>query len=204
MSCFLSFLSNPCGEYNAGDSFSHASSPPRCILHASGDESEGRRCAGKRRSVLVMLHGFHRAAASPAHHRQRLFGRRAALRADALPRDEKSPARATSVSASSWQEAIVPPGGAPAPPECELAKLARRRCIPLRPDDASRERPSSSGTKWVYSRIGILSIVIYFLTSRDPRTPLISAGQKEVTTSSHSRRLAVMRPSHFACTPDRL
>ena len=51
------------------------------------------------------------------------------------------------VSASSWQEALVPPGGAPAPPECELAKLARRRRIPLRPYDASRERPSASGIK---------------------------------------------------------
>ena len=49
------------------------------------------------------------------------------------------------VSASSWQEALVPPGGAPAPPECELAKLARRRRIPLRPYDASRERPSANG-----------------------------------------------------------
>jgi hypothetical protein len=30
-------------------------------------------------------------------------------------------------SASSWQGSVVTPGGAPPPPECELAKLARRR-----------------------------------------------------------------------------
>ena len=44
------------------------------------------------------------------------------------------------------------PGGAPVPPECGLAKPARRRCIPLHPNDASRERPSLSGMA-----IGILS-----------------------------------------------
>jgi hypothetical protein len=74
--------------------------------------------------------------------------RRAALRIGCLARDEKSPAR-PSASASSWQGSLVTPGGAPVPPECELAKLARRRCIPLRSNDASRERPSLNGTNKV-------------------------------------------------------
>ena len=52
-----------------------------------------------------------------------------------------SPAHVPSVSASSWQETLVPPGGAPVPPECELAKLARRRCIPLRHQERLRTAP---------------------------------------------------------------
>ena len=42
-------------------------------------------------------------------------------------------------------------GGAPEPPGCVAANHARRRRIPLRPDDASRERPSANGMKGLYS-----------------------------------------------------
>jgi len=39
-----------------------------------------------------------------------------------------------------------PPGGAPAPPECVLARHARRRRIRSRPHDASWERPLADRT----------------------------------------------------------
>ena len=51
-------------------------------------------------------------------------------------------------SASSWQGSVVTPGGAPTPPGCKLAKLARGRRTSLHSHDASRERPSVSEVKW--------------------------------------------------------
>ena len=45
------------------------------------------------------------------------------------------------VSASSWQRLLVASGGAPVPPECELAKPARRRRIPLRHSERLRTAP---------------------------------------------------------------
>jgi hypothetical protein len=45
------------------------------------------------------------------------------------------------VSASSWQDLIVGPGGAPLPPECFIANEARGRRAPSRSRNASRERP---------------------------------------------------------------
>src|SRR4051812_4032403 len=44
-------------------------------------------------------------------------------------------------SASSWQEALVPPGGAPTPPECELARLPRGRRPSPRPGITRRRLP---------------------------------------------------------------
>ena len=44
-------------------------------------------------------------------------------------------------SASSWQGPVVVPGGAPAPPECEVTSLARgRRAIPV-PEASCRNAP---------------------------------------------------------------
>ena len=71
--------------------------------------------------------------------------RRAALRAGCFAAGPNVSRARRIRSASSWQGSLVTPGGAPAPPECELAQLARRRRIPLRSNDASRERPSLSG-----------------------------------------------------------
>jgi len=51
-------------------------------------------------------------------------------------------------SASSWQGSVVTPGGAPSPPGCKLAKLARGRRTSLHSHDASRERPSVSEVEW--------------------------------------------------------
>jgi hypothetical protein len=48
-------------------------------------------------------------------------------------------------SASSWQGPVVVPGGAPAPPECEVTSLARgRRAIPV-PEASCRNAPRRDG-----------------------------------------------------------
>jgi hypothetical protein len=44
-------------------------------------------------------------------------------------------------SASSWREALVPPGGAPTPPEYEVASLVRGRRPSTRPGIAGRRLP---------------------------------------------------------------
>src|SRR3990172_444188 len=47
------------------------------------------------------------------------------------------------MSASSWQGLVVAPEGAPAPPECDPAKIARRRRTPSRfttPRDSAPQR----------------------------------------------------------------
>ena len=49
------------------------------------------------------------------------------------------------------------PGRSPGTARVLACEPARRRRIPLRPDDASRERPSASGMDEVYSPIGRLS-----------------------------------------------
>jgi hypothetical protein len=51
------------------------------------------------------------------------------------------------MSASSWQGLVVAPEGAPAPPECDPAKIARRRRTPSRfttPHDRAPQR-----TRWM-------------------------------------------------------
>jgi hypothetical protein len=49
-------------------------------------------------------------------------------------------------SASSWQEVLVPPGGAPKPPEREVTSLARGCRVPLRPSVRPPEgRPHRAG-----------------------------------------------------------
>jgi hypothetical protein len=69
------------------------------------------------------------------------FRRRAALFGGRL-NDRRQP--------SSWQAAHSgQPGGAPTPPECVLAKHARRRRIPFRLQDASGRRPSTNETSGI-------------------------------------------------------
>ena len=91
----------------------------------------------------MMLHDFRRTAAS-----RRTIGSVFAVTGPRFAQDVCRGlgfSRARHIrSASSWRGSIVTPGGAPVPPECVAANHARRRCIPLRSDDASRERPSSS------------------------------------------------------------
>ena len=60
-------------------------------------------------------------------------------------------------SASSWQAPVVGPGGAPAPPECEVTSLARGRRVPLRLRHVSGRRPSKSRTRTNIIVLGVLS-----------------------------------------------
>ncbi len=96
--------------------------------------------------------------------------RRAALRYTRIPTNGMRR------SASSWRGFIVTPGGAPAPPGCELAKPARRRRTSLRSNDASRERP---------------------FDERDYRN-LINTGILSRSFSRHASRAPELRSPHFA------
>ncbi len=53
-------------------------------------------------------------------------------------------------SASSWQEVLVPPGGAPASPGCETANLARGCRYPSRFKNASRSAPHRMNGRTIY------------------------------------------------------
>jgi hypothetical protein len=63
-------------------------------------------------------------------------------------------------SASSWRGVLLPPGGAPAPPEreaCVSLRFARGHRTLFRRRDASRRRPQPNKVKGILSIIGISS-----------------------------------------------
>jgi hypothetical protein len=91
-----------------------------------------RRLSALHRGVLLTAPGraFRNRLAIPAASDCRILVRR---RVSSLATGRRKPVP----SASSWQGAVVPPGGAPAPPGTELARLRRGRRIPCRRHDAS-------------------------------------------------------------------
>ncbi len=99
---------------------------------------------------------------------------------------------------SSWRAARSgQPGGAPTPPECVLAKHARRRrSAPHEPAQPVRV-PHGSGQLWGYDPIGILSRGrLWTMMARESKSNALSA-QKE--TKPISARAAHLAAGHFTC-----